>query len=39
VLGEAAFIPPAFAIVAVVAGVIAILGVIRLAKHHPQRLR
>jgi len=39
VLGEAAFIPPAFAIVAVVAGVIAIIGVFRLAEHHPQRLR
>lgn len=39
VLGEAAFIPPAFAVVAVVAGVLAILGVLRLAKHHPQTHR
>lgn len=39
VLGEAALIPPAFAIVAVVAGAIAILGVLQLAKHHPQTHR
>ncbi len=36
VLGEASLIPPAFMITAVVAGVIAILGVLQLAKHHPQ---
>ncbi len=39
VLGEASLIPPAFAIVAVVAGAIAILGVLQLAKHHPQTHR
>lgn len=39
VLGEASLIPPAFAVVAVVAGVIAILGVLQLAKHHPQTHR
>ncbi|MFN4000926.1 DMT family transporter [Microcella sp.] len=39
VLGEAALIPPAFAIVAVVAGAVAILGVLQLAKHHPQTHR
>lgn len=36
VLGEASLIPPAFMIAAVVAGVVAILGVLQLAKHHPQ---
>jgi drug/metabolite transporter (DMT)-like permease len=36
VLGEASLIPPAFMITAIVAGVIAILGVLQLAKHHPQ---
>jgi drug/metabolite transporter (DMT)-like permease len=39
VLGEAALIPPAFAIVAVVAGAVAIFGVLQLAKHHPQTHR
>jgi hypothetical protein len=39
VLGEASLIPPAFAIVAVVAGAVAILGVLQLAKHHPQTHR
>lgn len=39
VLGEAALIPPAFAIVAAVAGTIAIVGVLQLAKHHPQTHR
>lgn len=39
VLGEAAFIPLPFMIVAVVAGVIAIIGVLQLAEHHPQRHR
>lgn len=39
VLGEASLIPPAFAIVAAVAGVVAILGVLQLAKHHPQTHR
>jgi hypothetical protein len=36
VLGEASLIPPGFMITAVIAGVIAILGVLQLAKHHPQ---
>jgi hypothetical protein len=36
VLGEASLIPPAFMIAAVIAGVVAILGVLQLAKHHPQ---
>ena len=39
VLGEASLIPPAFAIVAVVAGAVAIFGVLQLAKHHPQTHR
>ena len=39
VLGEASLIPPVFAIVAVVAGALAILGVLQLAKHHPQTHR
>lgn len=39
VLGEAALIPPAFAVVAGVAGAVAILGVLQLAKHHPQTHR
>ena len=39
VLGEAALIPPAFAIVAGVAGLVAIFGVLQLAKHHPQTQR
>lgn len=39
VLGEASVIPPAFAVVAVVAGGVAILGVLKLAKHHPQTHR
>jgi hypothetical protein len=39
VLGEAALIPPAFAVLAIVAGAIAILGVLQLAKHHPQTHR
>lgn len=39
VLGEAAQIPPVLAVVAGVAGAIAILGVLQLAKHHPQTHR
>ncbi len=39
VLGEAALIPPAFAVVAVIAGAIAVFGVVQLAKHHPQTHR
>lgn len=39
VLGEASLIPPAFAIVAAVAGSVAIFGVLQLAKHHPQTHR
>ena len=39
VLGEASLIPPVFAIVAAVAGALAILGVLQLAKHHPQTHR
>ncbi len=39
VLGEAAFIPFAFMIVAVGAGLLAIFGVIKLAEHHPQKHR
>lgn len=39
VLGEASQIPPAFAVVAVVAGTVAIIGVLQLAKHHPQTHR
>lgn len=39
VLGEASLIPPVAAIVAVIVGVIAILGVIELSKHHPQTHR
>lgn len=39
VLGEAALIPLAFMLMAIVAGVVAIFGVIQLAKHHPQRHR
>ncbi|MER3389945.1 MAG: DMT family transporter [Microcella sp.] len=39
VLGEASLIPPIAAIVAVVVGVVAIFGVIQLAKHHPQTHR
>lgn len=39
VLGEAALVPPVFAVVAVVSGAIAILGVLQLAKHHPQTHR
>lgn len=39
VLGEAAFIPVAFMIVAVGAGLLAIFGVIKLAEHHPQKHR
>ncbi|MBR22439.1 MAG: DMT family transporter [Microcella pacifica] len=39
VLGEASLIPPVAAIAAVVVGVVAIFGVIQLAKHHPQTHR
>ena len=39
VLGEAALIPPLFAVVAVAAGALAVFGVIQLAKHHPQTHR
>lgn len=39
VLGEASLIPPLAAIAAVVVGVVAIVGVIQLAKHHPQTHR
>nr|WP_246335455.1 DMT family transporter [Microcella alkalica] len=39
VLGEATLIPLPAAILSVVAGAIAIVGVIRLAKHHPQTHR
>lgn len=39
VLGEAALIPPMFAVVAVIAGALAVFGVIQLAKHHPQTHR
>lgn len=39
VLGEAALIPPAFAVVAVIAGALAVFGVVQLAKHHPQTHR
>lgn len=39
VLGEASLIPPVAAIAAVIVGVIAIVGVIQLAKHHPQTHR
>lgn len=39
VLGEAAFIPLPFMIVAVAAGALAIFGVTQLAKHHPQTHR
>ncbi len=39
VLGEAALIPPVFAVVAVAAGAVAVLGVLQLAKHHPQTVR
>jgi drug/metabolite transporter (DMT)-like permease len=39
VLGEASLIPPVAAIAAVIVGVIAIFGVIQLAKHHPQTHR
>ena len=39
VLGEASLIPLPAAILSVVAGAVAIVGVIRLAKHHPQTHR
>lgn len=39
VLGEAALMPPVFAIVAVLAGAVAVYGVVQLAKHHPQTHR
>ncbi|MBA4247633.1 MAG: multidrug DMT transporter permease [Microbacterium sp.] len=39
VLGEASLIPPAFMITAVIAGAVAIVGVLQLAKHHPQTHR
>lgn len=39
VLGEATLIPLPAAIISVAAGVVAIIGVIRLAKHHPQTHR
>ena len=39
VLGEASLIPPVAAIAAVIVGVVAIFGVIQLAKHHPQTHR
>lgn len=39
VLGEAALIPPVFAVVAVIAGALAVFGVVQLAKHHPQTHR
>ena len=39
VLGEASLIPPAFMITAVIAGIVAIFGVLQLAKHHPQTHR
>lgn len=39
VLGEAALIPPVFAGVAVIAGALAVFGVVQLAKHHPQTHR
>ncbi len=39
VLGEAALIPPVFAVIAVIAGALAVFGVVQLAKHHPQTHR
>lgn len=39
VLGEASAIPPLFAVVAVAGGALAIIGVLQLAKHHPQTHR
>jgi hypothetical protein len=39
VLGEAALIPPVFAVLATVAGSMAILGVLQLAKYHPRTHR
>ena len=39
VLGEAALMPPLAAIAAVVVGAVAIVGVLQLAKHHPQTHR
>lgn len=39
VLGEASLIPPVAAIAAVIVRVVAIFGVIQLAKHHPQTHR
>lgn len=39
VLGEATLIPLPAAIVSVIAGAVAIVGVVRLAKHHPQTHR
>ena len=39
VLGEATLIPLPAAIVSIIAGAVAIVGVIRLAKHHPQTHR
>jgi len=39
VLGEASLIPPGFAVVAAMAGALAVFGVLQLAKHHPQTHR